>query len=82
MRNSFVENRATQTESMMDAHSESQPMPFMKVSNNGFTNMGRIPFSIEKAIKQFNPSQHSTTAGQSFILSDENTEVQSQETVT
>ena len=41
MRNSLVGNQATQRESI-NVHPESQSMSSMKVSNNGFTNMGRI----------------------------------------
>ena len=42
MRNSVVENRGRQRESMMDAHSESQQASSINGSNNAFTNMERI----------------------------------------
>ena len=81
MRNSLEENRATQTENMMDAHSESQPMSSMNVSNNGFTNMGRIGSARENIMQHPNSSQRSRTAGQSFISSENNGEGQSEQTI-
>ena len=86
-RNSIVEDRVTQTESMMDGHSEFQPMSSMNASNNGFTNntftnTERIRSAQDNVMQASDASERSTTAGQSFILSDENIEVQSQETVT
>ena len=87
MRNSNVENRLTQRESMMNVHSESQPMSSMNASNNGFTNntftnTERIRSAQDNDMQESDASESSTTAGQSFISSDNNGEGQSQQRVT
>ena len=77
MRNSFVENRAKQRESMMNVHSESQLTPSTNVSNNGFTNTERVRCAQDNVMQASDASERSTTAGQSYIYSEDNTEVQS-----
>ena len=77
MRNSIVENRATQTESMMETHSEHQQTSSRNVSNNGFINMERIRSPQDNVMQASDASERSTTAGQSYIYSEDNTEVQS-----
>ena len=67
MRNSIVENRSTQRESMMNVHSEPQPMSSMNALNNGFTNTERIRSPQDNVMQVSDASQRATTVGQSFI---------------
>ena len=86
MRNSVVENRGIQRESMMNVHSESQPMSSMNASNNGFTNntftnTARIRSPQDNDMQASDASERSTRAGQLFISSENNSEGQSEQTV-
>ena len=76
-----MENRATQRESMMNVHSESQQASFINGSNNSFTNSERIRSPQDNDMQASDASERSTTAGQSFISSENNSEGQSEQIV-